>query len=1098
MVVNKRMTSLSPKGSKALSILRNSREGTHKTHVSMGSLKGSYQLNRDTISVIYNDDKLDPLIGLAEKPRDYSMLRFDLDFSSSDLERTDEFDLEEITKNALQHMRTFLTANLSQKGSNLLDCSILTKPSYINEKNKRKYGVHGQFHNLFINKKDFEYFEDSVSPLISGFDKISKNAWLLYGQQKSEISGTYTISHVDVGGKKISPINYFSNYAIYDLKEQQIPFATPTHYYKQIFSIIPFNRKCTDFKPRQEENNPKGGEQEVPLLRSRAYVVPDDLTETLIEATKYVELLSSKRVNNGRKEWFYIGGILYSISDGDEAFFQLWNDLSSQSVDYDEEECIRTWKSMKRQPKHGIHLLRKMAKFDSPKDPEFKDDDKEEFVSMKLDNIHANEVINQENIGSYIPRLEKGDIVFMRSNMRTYKTENLKTLLPLYKRILVVSFRVSLLNAYVDKFGGFDFKMYSEVNGKITEDKIFVQIDSLFRVIGGFDLIIFDEAVYTLEHLNSFVKRKQEVWDALTQQIQSAKKIIVCDALLDNATIDVFKKASGAKKTWIVDNQWQSFKGKSIRYEPHVSVEKMITHITLELEKHGSIYIPTNSKTLADKLYLYFKTKGIRVGLDSSDNEPTPPELWRKNFDIFISTPTNVAGVSCNDPFGKTIGYFTNRSCNARMASQMINRVRNTDSDVIDIFCKINVTGYNPTKIDDIKAWVKEKDELMFSGGLKIDYIRDEIIEDEYYSQYISHLKAQNQSHKWYLQVLKGIMEHHGFKSIDTEDEDEVIIYNEEALDEIKYESKAIYEQNQDDIRNDVCNATDISEEQCKEIKEKYQKTEDEKLQVRKFNIMKAYQNNTSTGVPRTLTSPFIKKYEKFIGQYYNLRELNVEHPDMLKYYIEHQYNKFLSEHSHAPNTERLHESNKLLKLWTAHNIVNVLGFESVWDKKEITGYPYDKAIEFLHSHGHKISVLFGKNTNTKWKELDLEDSKVKEQITKTLNTVLKNVCSVGVKRKDRRDESYTIQGLELWEKGDIIIPKNEISSDLQKEWFYVENDILYKRTNEQQQEWKKNKQKECIYLTKSRFDEVEKRTRRILPTFGALFEKLSKSVEVN
>jgi hypothetical protein len=1069
----------------------------------MGSLKGSYQLNRDTISVIYNDDKLDPLIGLAEKPQDYSMLRFDLDFSSSDLERTDEFDLEEIIKNALQHMRSFLTENLvhlEKSLSNLLDCSILTKPSYVNDKNKRKYGVHGQFHNLFINKKDFEYFEDSVAPLISGFDKISKNAWLLYGQQKSEISGTYTISHVDVFGKKISPINYFSNYAIYDLKEQQIPFATPTHYYKQIFSIIPFNRECTDFKPRQEIN-PKGGEREVV-----EYVVPDDLSETLIEATKYVELLSSKRVNNGRKEWFYIGGILYSISDGDEAFFQLWNELSTKSVDYDEEECIRTWKSMKRQPKHGIHLLRKMAKFDSPN--EFKTEeslrDKKEFVSMKLDNIHANEVINQNNIGSYLPRLAKSDIVFMRSNMMTFKTQNLKELLPLYKRILVVSFRVSLLDSYVDTFGGFDFKMYSDVNGKITEDKVFVQIDSLFRVIGSFELILFDEAVYTIEHLNSFVKRKHEVWDALTQQIQSAKKIIVCDALLDNATIDVFKKASvdeggRAKKTWIVDNQWQSFKGKSIRYEPHVSVEKMITHITLELQKYGSIYIPTNSKTLADKLYIYFQAKGIRVGLDSSDNEPTPPELWRKNFDIFISTPTNVAGVSCNDAFGKTIGYCTNRSCNARMFAQMINRVRNTDSKCIDIFYKINVVGYNPTKTDDIKAWVKEKDQLMFSGGLKIDYIRDEIIEDEYYSQYISHLKAQNQSHKWYLQVLKGIMEHHGFESIDNDDEEEVIIYNEEALAEIKGDSKAIYEASQDEIRVAICNAKDISEEQYNEIKEKYQKTQSEKLQMRKFNIMKAYKN-TISGDNRILTSPFIKKYEKFISHYYNLRELNVENPEMLKYYIEHQYNKFLSEHSHDPNTERLHENHRLLKLWTSHNIVNVLGFESIWDKKEITGYPYDKAVEFLHSHGHKISVLFGKNDKTKWKELDLEDSKVKEKITLTLNTVLKNVCSVGVKRKTKTktDESYIIQGLEVWEKGDILIPKNEIASDLQKGWFYIENDVLHKRTDEQQQEWKKNKQKESSYLTKSRFDEVEKRTKRLLPTFGALFEKLSKSVEVN
>ena len=1084
----KRMTSLT--------LLRNRRVDahslTHKTHVSMGSQKGSYQLNRDDISVIYNDNKLNPLIGLAERPQDYSMLRFDLDFSSSNLERTDEFDLEEITKNALQHMRTFLTENLPFGSSqSLLDCSILTKPSYVNDKNKRKYGVHGQFHNLFISKKDFQYFEDSVAPLISGFDKISKNPWLLYGQQKSELSGTYTISHVDVNSKKISPINYFSNYAIYDLKEQQIPFATPRDYYKQIFSIIPFNRECTDFKFREEIVKP-------PNEKIVEYIVPDDLSETLKEATKYVELLGDYRVNSGRKEWFYIGGILYSISDGDEAFFQLWNDLSTRSDDYDEDECIRTWKSMKRQPKHGLHLLRKMAQFDNPNELVYNDETNKEFTSLKLDNIHPNEVINQNNIGSYLPRLEKADIVFMRSNMMTFKTENLIELLPLYKRILVVSFRISLLDAYVTRFGGFDFKMYSEVNGKITEDKVFVQIDSLFRVFGSFDLILFDEALYTLEHLNSFVKRKHEVWDALIQQIQSAKKIIVCDALLDNATIDVFKKASLGKKTWIVDNQWKSFKNKSIRYEPHVSVEKFITHVIAELEKYGSIYIPTNSKTLADKLYVYFKAKGIRVGLDSSDNEPTPPELWRKNFDIFISTPTNVAGVSCNDPFGKTIGYCTNRSCNARMFAQMINRVRNTDSKCIDIFYKINIAGYHPTKIDDIKSWIKEKDELMFSGGLKIDYIRDSIIEDEYYSQYISHLKAQNQSHKWYLQVLKGIMEHHGFETITCGDEEEdEVVYNEETLSEIKGESKAIYEAKQEEIRIAICNAKDITDEQSKEIGEKYQKTQDEKLQIRKHYIMKAYQN-TISGVPRMLTSPFIKKYEKFISHYYNLRELNVEHPDMLKYYIEHQYSEFLSKNSHAPNTERLHESNKLLKLWTAHGIVNALGFESVWDKKEIECYPYDKAVEFLDTYGHKIGVLFGKNEKTKWKELDLEDSKVKEKITLTLNTVLKNVCSVGVKRKHTHSDCFSIKGLEIWETGDILIPKNNIASELQKGWFYVENDILYKRTDEQQKEWKKCNRVRLFDQTNKTFEDVGKRTRRLLPTFGALFEKLSKSVEVN
>ena len=46
--------------------------------------------------------------------------------------------------------------------------------------------------------------------------------------------------------------------------------------------------------------------------------------------------------------------------------------------------------------------------------------------TIYLENINPDEVINQNNIGSYIPRLDKADVVCVRSNMMTFKTENLK------------------------------------------------------------------------------------------------------------------------------------------------------------------------------------------------------------------------------------------------------------------------------------------------------------------------------------------------------------------------------------------------------------------------------------------------------------------------------------------------------------------------------------------------------------------------------------------------------------------------------------------------------------------------------------------------
>ena len=55
------------------------------------------------------------------------------------------------------------------------------------------------------------------------------------------------------------------------------------------------------------------------------------------------------------------------------------------------------------------------------------------------------------------------------------------------------------------------------------------------------------------------------------------------------------------------------------------------------------------------------------------------------------------------------------------------------------------------------------------------------------------------------------------------------------------------------------------------------------------------------------------------------------------------------------PNTKRLNEKYKLIKIWACHSIVVELGFNNVWDTKEINGYPYEKALEFCKNYYHKI-----------------------------------------------------------------------------------------------------------------------------------------------
>ena len=80
--------------------------------------------------------------------------------------------------------------------------------------------------------------------------------------------------------------------------------------------------------------------------------------------------------------------------------------------------------------------------------------------------------------------------------MMTYKTQNLKELTQHYKKIVIVSFRVSLDEAYIADFQEYGFKLYSDSKGTIRDERVVVQIDSLFKLRGAYDLSISDEFVY--------------------------------------------------------------------------------------------------------------------------------------------------------------------------------------------------------------------------------------------------------------------------------------------------------------------------------------------------------------------------------------------------------------------------------------------------------------------------------------------------------------------------------------------------------------------------------------------------------------------------
>lgn len=996
----------------------------------------------------------------------------------------------------------YLRENIKKIGTNKLDCCLMTKEPYkdgdyisngIHGIFPNLFICKQDFTKFEENFKDLEFFSDSNIKL-GKFDCIISNPWLMYGQSKKKGKGTYLADCVLKSDSTVIPAEkYFENYTIYDENEDKINITNVKDMYSRIFSINTHNRETTDFiasstqspglltpssyyrsfGPSENKNNIDYGDKDdvknivknyitenmddcydvnewngnfLSLKRTKSFLCPttEDRDHDNLDAYVYVnkgKIFLGCYCNEGKG--IFIG------NSGEVESDQVENNLD---LDLDCEEAgmiYQTYKSSSRQSYNGL-TYGKICQIDysfvkwiikNNVVPHTKYFCKilrlEHDNTIYLEDINPDETINQNDIGSYLPRLDKGDVVCLRSNMMTYKTQNLKELFnDKKKKVLIVSFRVSLEDEYMKIFDQYDFKLYSDFKGMITGDRIIVQIDSLWKVMGDFDLMILDEFTYTLNHLHAFVKKKTEVWDSLNQYIQYTPKIICCDALLDNKTIQLFKNNN--RSIYTIDNKWTSFSNKKVNYKKFIDNERTFKYILEQLDEWGSLYIPTNSKTFADKLSCFLETQEIEHKFDSSDDEtPTPSDQW-VNFKIFGTTPSNVAGVSCNDEFGKLIGYFTSSSCSAEMCSQMMFRVRNIKCNIYDLFIKTSTMGNNyPLSNVDIKRHIKNKDSLLIKSGIKINHIRASIIEDDYFNSYVSYTRKENLSKVMFKPILHGILVAHGLTEIKEPEIKEPISFEDlmkkgEELKIIKVQTTKLYKNKKQQERQDVCDAVDIDKSTFLSIQDKHRKTTNEKNSIRKYILLKNYGNNID------LTEQLIQKLENIIPKYNNLCKMNT---NFMGEYIHEALNEYEEKHLDDDNTKRLTDKtkNNYLKIWVCSNILRVLGFDNVCDSKTLEQYPYDKAHSFLLEHDKHMNTLF--NTRAVphgWDNTDINNEDQQKFIRDTLNKYIKSTCHISIKNKFKGKKAdlqhYVIGGIELFKKFDIDIDENTRGEEIDKQ----------------------------------------------------------------
>jgi len=572
--------------------------------------------------------------------------------------------------------------------------------------------------------------------------------------------------------------------------------------------------------------------------------------------------------------------------------------------------------------------------------PKEKEIDSLEIEAIDVEGINEYEIMNDNNVGSYIPRLENNKGLFVRSNCMTYKTQNLKEIFSRYDKILMIPFRRSLGKAYSEEMKEFGFDYYLDINSKTYNSKrLICQLDSIHKVRGQYDLLVLDEFEYTKLHLTgTTVRDKKETFECLSQHVSSCQKYIVLDALLSNDTVKLFNRIDDGNK-YVLINDYKSFSNRDVFIDFNINAVEQ--YILSKLKDGLKIVVPTNSKVRAIGINeaIKFALPNIKTLLITSDTEEDVDVNNWVEYDCVIYTPTVVAGNSFNHiHFDECVAYFSFMSAPAEIALQMLFRVRNLKNEKMTVYVK-TADGNNPVTDLQLDNYFDNKEDIItHETGLTLNYCRNTVVKNPYYILYRSVAKRINLSKNRYIDVLMGLLSLHGAQiKVDMRQEEYECIVSDDDI-------KAAVKQYKEKETKKILEAELITSQQYEILKNKDKCTKDERCEKQKFVFWHTYNLSNDAEIS-------VDTYQKYVNHmvaFKNLRAYN-------KGYLDDRLcNNFHDEHS------ILNHNMEFVKFSMAKQILEILGYERFTDTKEVE-IDYELIHMYVLENKKKIEVAIKK-----------------------------------------------------------------------------------------------------------------------------------------
>lgn len=273
----------------------------------------------------------------------------------------------------------------------------------------------------------------------------------------------------------------------------------------------------------------------------------------------------------------------------------------------------------------------------------------------------------------------------------------------LNKSVLVVGFRRTLTRKLERDFG---LVNYQDIQGQIkSEDypRVSVQINSLRKVSGRYDILILDEFVSTLHSAFSFCDNKKSTFEALESYIENTREVIVMDALLADKYVKYVDSIRAAAPAVVIKNTYEPERGVMLM-DNH---DAFLNDIRASLEADLKVVVAASSKSWADKLIgMHSERNYVYISSDTSEEE-----LAAVTFDdaqLIVYTPTIVAGVSIDCQVDKVYAFFTSLSCDAVACTQMLGRARTVTDKTARVFVKDAANLYMPETDEELLEMFNE------------------------------------------------------------------------------------------------------------------------------------------------------------------------------------------------------------------------------------------------------------------------------------------------------------------------------------------------------------------------------------------------------